>query len=71
MMMFTELDSRDSEALSGGWRLTKTDTTKYSFNTTRLTQGNTVSNNGIGVLLGGGFANSLQGNAFELGSVIS
>lgn len=69
-MNFTELNDRGSEAISGGYWFTKIDYTKYGFNTTNLTQTNSVNNNGIGVLLGGGFAQSMQGNGFGLTAFI-
>lgn len=72
MKTITRLDDHQCEALRGGYwgNFISASMTKFSFTSTRLGQVNTATNTGLGLLVGTGNAQSIQGNASEMFSFV-
>jgi hypothetical protein len=64
------LSDAGAELIAGGWSSTRIRFAKFSTSYTALGQDNTVNNLGLGVLAGFGAAQSLQGNASSIGTVL-
>ena len=65
MKNITCLDERQCQVLRGGFWSTYYSTTKFSGASTTINQTNSTNNLGVGLLIGLGNAQSLQGNGAE------
>jgi hypothetical protein len=72
MKSITHLDDQQCATLSGGFwgSYTNISMTKFASSYTGFNQTNSANNTGIGLLVGLGNAQSLQGNAAEVFSVV-
>ncbi len=72
MKSITHLDDQQCEMLRGGYwgNFFSASMTSYSRITTTVGQTNTATNTGLGLLVGLGNAQSLQGNASEVVSAV-
>jgi hypothetical protein len=66
MSRLTILADDHAELISGGWSSTRINRSSFTKVSTRLGQTNNVTNLGIGLLGGGGNAQSIQGNSAEI-----
>lgn len=72
MTIITRLDDHQCEVLRGGFwgSFTSVSRVRIARSATTLTQGNNAENTGLGLLVGLGNAQSLQGNGADISTIV-